>query len=98
MAPSQFLAQALQPRLDEPVAGQRHVYFVDAAHFVLGVFLGWLWTAVRVFVPTPSGRQRFNVLGALHAVTCEILTVTNTTWTPARDAFRYFSVRLDLKF
>jgi iron complex outermembrane receptor protein len=27
-----------------------------------------------------------------------VLTVTNTTWTPARDAFRYSGVRLDLKF
>lgn len=27
-----------------------------------------------------------------------VLTVTNTTWTPARDAFRYFGVRLDVKF
>lgn len=27
-----------------------------------------------------------------------VLTVTNTTWTPARDAFRYFGVRLDAKF
>ena len=25
----------------------------------------------------PSGRQRFNVLGALHAITHEIVTVTN---------------------
>lgn len=27
-----------------------------------------------------------------------VLTVTNTTWTPARDAFRYFGVRFDVKF
>ncbi|HEX4945993.1 MAG TPA: IS630 family transposase [Blastocatellia bacterium] len=80
-----FLATQLQPRLDEAVAGQRHVFFMDAAHFVLGAFLGWLWSAVRLFVPTPSGRQRFNVLGALHAVTREILTVTNTTYITATE-------------
>lgn len=80
-----FLATQLQPRLDEAVAGQRHVFFVDAAHFVLGAFLGWLWTAARLFVPTPSGRQRFNVLGALHAVTREIRTVTNTTYITATE-------------
>ena len=35
----QFLDSQLQPRLDESVAGRRHVFFVDAAHFVFGTFL-----------------------------------------------------------
>jgi len=30
-------------------------------------------------LPTPSGRQRFHVLGALDAITHEIVTVTHTT-------------------
>jgi len=30
-----------------------------------------------VFVKAPSGRQRFNVLGALNVVTHELITVTN---------------------
>jgi transposase len=80
---AEFLATALQPRLDEAVAGTRQVFFVDAAHFVLGAFLGWLWTRVRVFVRAPSGRQRCNVLGAFNAVTQDILTVTNTTYITA---------------
>lgn len=80
---AEFLRTQLQPRLDEAVAGQRQVFFVDAAHFVLGAFLGWLWTKTRLFVRAPSGRQRFNVLGALNAVTQEILTVTNTTYITA---------------
>ncbi len=67
------------------MAGQRQVFFVDAAHFVLSAFLGWLWTKTRVFVRAPSGRQRFNVLGALNAVTQEILTVTNTTYITALE-------------
>ena len=83
--PAQFLADELQPRLDEAVAGQRHVFFVAAAHFVLGAFRGWLWTQRRLFVRAPSGRQRFNVLGALNAVTQEILTVTNTTYITALE-------------
>ena len=33
----------------------------------------------RVFVRTPSGRKRFNVLAALNAVTHEVITVTNDT-------------------
>ncbi len=72
-----FLETALTPVLDEAKAGQRHVFFVDAAHFVLGAWLGYLWCLTRIFLPTPSGRQRFNVLGALHAITHEIITVTN---------------------
>lgn len=63
-AQKKFHDEELQPRLEEAKAGKRIVYFVDAAHFVLGAFLGYLWSFVRVFVKTPSGRQRFNVLGA----------------------------------
>lgn len=51
----------------------------------MGAFLGYLWCLARVFVPTPSGRQRFNVLGALHAVTHEVITVTNTTYINSRS-------------
>ena len=70
----------LEPVLAEAQAGTRHVFFVDAAHFVLGAWLGYLWCLTRAFLPTPSGRQRFNVLGALHAITHEIITVTNETY------------------
>lgn len=56
---------------------QRTVFFVDAAHFVMGSFLGWLWCTVRMCVRAASGRQRYNVLGALNAVTHELVRVTN---------------------
>lgn len=56
------------------------MYFIDAAHFVLGAFLAILWSFKRIFVETSSGRQRLNVLGALNAVTKEMLTVINTTY------------------
>jgi transposase len=79
-AQKKFHDEALQPRLEEAKAGKRTVYFVDAAHFVLGAFLGYLWSFVRVFVRTPSGRQRFNVLGALNAITKELTTITNDTY------------------
>jgi transposase len=67
----------LEPRLEQAKAGKRTVFFVDAAHFVLGAYLGWLWCFVRVVVRAPSGRQRFNVLGALNAITHDLVTVTN---------------------
>jgi transposase len=54
------------------------VFFVDASHFVYGTFLCCLWSFVRLFVRAASGRQRFNVLGALNAVTKELIAVTNT--------------------
>jgi transposase len=78
-AQKKFHDEQLQPRLDEAKAGKRTVYFVDAAHFLLGAFLGYLWSFVRMFVRTPSGRQRFNVLGALNAITKELITITNDT-------------------
>lgn len=69
----------MKPRLEEAQAGQRHVFFVDAAHMVFGTFLCCLWSFVRLFVRAASGRQRFNVLGAWNAITRELIAVTNTT-------------------
>jgi transposase len=74
---AEFLEQKLQPRLEEARQGQRHMLFVDAAHFVLQPFLGFLWCFTRVFLQAPSGRQRLNVLGALHATTRQLVTVVN---------------------
>lgn len=80
-----FLEQELQPRLQEAQAGKRAVFFVDAAHFVLAPFLGFLWSVVRIFIQAPAGRQRFNVLGALNAITHELVTVTNDTYVNAES-------------
>lgn len=75
-----YLKETIQPRLDEAEAGKRAVFFVDAAHFVLAPFLGFLWSVARIFIKAPSGRQRFNVLGALNAITHELVSVTNDTY------------------
>jgi len=61
------------------------VFFVDAAHFVLAPFLGYLWGKVRQFIKAPPGRQRFNVLGALDAISHEIITITNDTYINAQS-------------
>jgi transposase len=74
-----FLDKELKPRLDAAQAGDGHVFFVDAAHFVFGTFLCCLWSFKRIFVRAASGRQRFNVLGAWNAVSRELVAVTNTT-------------------
>jgi transposase len=78
-----YLKQEMEPRLAQAQAGQRAVFFVDAAHFVLAPFLGFLWSLTRLFIPAPAGRQRFNVLGALNAVTHELITVTNDSYITA---------------
>jgi len=56
------------------------VYFLDAAHFVLSPFLGYLWSFTRIFIKAPAGRKRFNVLGALDAITHKLITVTNDSY------------------
>ncbi len=80
-----FQRDELDPRLEEAKVGTRKVYFMDAAHFVFRVYLGFLWCFERLFIPSPSGRKRFNVLGALDAVTHEVLTITNLTYINSRS-------------
>lgn len=80
-----FLEEKLQPRLEEACQGKRHVFFVDASHFVLQPFLGFLWCFVRVFIKAPSGRQRFNVLAALHATSLQVVTITNDSYINAES-------------
>jgi transposase len=50
---------------------------------VHGAFLCYVWSAVRFFLRTPSGRKRFNVLGALDYATKDLVTVTNLTYITA---------------
>jgi transposase len=80
-----YLKQEIEPRLSQAQAGQRAVFFVDAAHFVLAPFLGFLWSLTRLFMPAPAGRQRFNVLGALNAISHELITVTNESYITAES-------------
>lgn len=48
-----------------------------------GAFVCCLWCFVRLFVRSPSGRKRWNVLGAVDFVTKQLVTVTNTTYITA---------------
>lgn len=67
--------------------GSAHVlFFMDASHFVHGCdFLGGVYSKVRRFVRTFSGRQRYNVLGAVNFATGKIHTVTNATYITATE-------------
>lgn len=73
-----FLNEELLPRLEEARKGERRVFFVDAAHFVMGSFLGMIWSFARVYVPTGSGRQRYNVLGAVETRDHDFVSVRTT--------------------
>ncbi len=78
-----FLKDGARTEVGGARGGKRAVYFVDASHFVLASFLGWVWCFVRLYVRAASGRQRYNVLGALNAVTHELVTEINTTYITA---------------
>src|SRR5574342_1143202 len=80
-----FVREKLEPRLKQARRGRRQVYFVDAAHFVFAPFLGCLWCAVRLFVRAASGRKRYNVLGAIDAVTHRMIRVTNDGYSNAES-------------
>lgn len=80
-----FKKNELEPSLEEAKAGKRVVFFVDAAHFVLAPFIGFLWSFTRCWLFAPAGRKRFNVLGALNAITHQLITVTNETYINAQS-------------
>lgn len=74
----EFYTQEMTPRLDQAAKGERKVFFVDAAHFVLGAFLGLIWCFARPFIRTAPGRQRYSVLGAVDSHSKEIITHRTT--------------------
>jgi transposase len=74
---ARFLEKELEPLLEEARAGRAAVFFVDAAHFVWAPFLGCLWCLARMVVRSATGRRRYNVLGALNAVTHDVVRVCN---------------------
>lgn len=73
---AEFLETKLEPLLEEARAGKGHVFFVDAAHFVMGAFLCCVWCYVRLLIRGASGRQRYSVLGAWNAVTHQLVSIT----------------------
>ena len=81
----QFLDEHLEPLLAEARAGHRDVYFVDASHCVFAAFVGWVWCWTRQCIRAASGRKRYNVLGALHAVSHRLLRVANHSYINAES-------------
>lgn len=79
-AQHQWVETELKPVIEAAQKGKCHLFFCDAAHFVLQPFLCSLWCASRVFIKASAGRNRINVLGAVHAITKEVVTLNNTTY------------------
>jgi transposase len=75
-----YKVETLEPLLEEAIIGEKAVFFVDAAHFVHRAYKVFIWCFARTFICSPSGRERFNVLGAVNAVSKEIITITNETY------------------
>ena len=55
----------LEPEIARAKAGESVLLFMDGVHFVQAAFLGCLWCFSRIFIRSPSGRKRWNVLGNL---------------------------------
>jgi transposase len=67
----------LEPEIARARAGKSVLLFMDGAHFVQAAFLACLWCFTRIFVRSPSGRRRWNVLGAYNVVSGQLTTVAN---------------------
>lgn len=78
-----FLRGTLKPLLAKAEAGECHLFFMDAAHFVLAAFVGIVWCFERVFIKASPGRHRINVLGALNPVSHKMETIVNTDYVNA---------------
>lgn len=77
VAQETFKTETLAPLIEQAQQQKLHLFFVDAAHFVMLPFLGYLYSLTVRYVKSASGRKRFNVLGALHLLSHELVTVTN---------------------
>ena len=75
-----FKTQSLEPLIEQAQQHQLHLFFVDAAHFVMLPFLGYLYSLTVRYVKSASGRKRFNVLGALNAISQEFVTISKHTY------------------
>ncbi len=76
----QWVETELKPVIEAAQKEKVHLFFCDAAHFVLQPYLCSLWCAFRVFIKASAGRNRINILGAVHAITKEVVTIANTTY------------------
>lgn len=92
-----FLKTVLEPVIRDAECGKCHLLFMDVAHFVFAPFLCQVWCFVRQFIPSPSGRQRLNVLGALDAITKELIFAANSTYINAETIAKFLE-KIDQRY
>ncbi len=76
----QWVKSTLEPAIKEAQKGECHLFFMDAAHFILQPFICALWCVERLFIKASSGRNRINILGVVNAITKQVVTLSNTTF------------------
>ena len=74
-----YLTETLNPAIEKAKNGEIYLLFLDAAHFVMGVFLCNMWSKIRLLIKSSAGRKRLNVIGVVDAITQKILSQTNIT-------------------
>ena len=93
----EWLENTLEPVIEQAREGLCHLFFCDASHFVLSAFLCMVWSRVRPFLRTSAGRNRINVLGAVHAISKQITTHINTTYINSQTIID-FMMQLKLQY
>lgn len=80
---TKFIKNTLQPLLDKASRGVAEVFFMDAAHPVLGFHSGQVWSENPLYLRTSSGRYRMNILGAMQAISKELFSITTPDYIKA---------------
>ena len=79
-----FYEQTEKPLMERAKKGEISLFYVDAAHFVMGnTHLGYIWGIARRLISTFAGRIRYNVLASLDFNTKKMTTVTNDSYITA---------------
>ena len=95
-AQEEYYNNTLLPLIQQAKSGALHLLFLDGSHFVVGCdFLGFVYGCARRFVKSLSGRQRYNVLGAMDFVTKKVHTVTNSTYITATEVIEMMGKLVD---
>jgi transposase len=82
----EFHDNVMQPLIKEANEKKIELFYVDAAHFVMGNgYLGRVYSTIRRWISTSSGRKRYNVLGALNMVGKKLTTITNCKYINAES-------------
>ncbi len=82
-----FRTETLEPLVEKAQQGKIELFFMDAVHFVLIPFLGYLYSLTTRFIKSCSGRKRFSVLGAINAVSKELIIMTTVTYVDSMTVF-----------